>query len=70
MKKNNLKIIKLNNKKALFNYEKKSFIINTPKKMLNKNYFKFKTKPIEIDLRNILGKTYEISEISKISWKF
>ena len=34
--------------------------------MLNKNYIKFKTKPIEIDLRNILGKTYEISEISKM----
>ena len=45
---------------------KQSFIINTPKKMLNKNYIKFKTKPIEIDLRNILGKTYEISEISKM----
>jgi hypothetical protein len=46
--------------------KEKSFIINTPKKMLNKNYNQFKKKPIEIDLRNILGQTYEISEIPKM----
>lgn len=45
---------------------KRAFMINTPKKMLNKNFKQFKAEPIEIHLRNVIGKTYEISEINKL----
>ena len=47
-------------------YKKKAFLINTPKKMVNKNYDIFDNKPIEITLRNILGESYEINEIPKL----
>jgi len=47
-------------------FKKKAFLINTPKKMVNKNYDNFENKPIEITLRNILGNSYDISAISNI----
>jgi hypothetical protein len=47
-------------------FKKKAFLINTPKKMQNKNYDEFDNKPIEIILRNTLANSYEISEIPKI----
>ena len=45
-------------------FKKKPFLINTPKKMVNKNYLKYDNKPIEITLRNIMGKSYNINNIS------
>ena len=47
-------------------FKKKAFLINTPKKMVNKNYDEFKNKPIEITLRNTLAKSYDISTISEM----
>ena len=46
---------------------KKSYLINTPKKISNKNYSSYKNKPIEISLRNTLGNVYNIEDIDKIS---
>ena len=45
---------------------KKAYLINTPKKLTNEKYKKYKNKPIEIFLRDKLGKTYEIEKISKL----
>ena len=42
---------------------KKSYLINTPKKISNKNYSSYKNKPIEISLRNTLGNLYNIERI-------
>ncbi len=47
-------------------FKRRAFLINTPKKIVNKEYFKHENKPIEISLRNTLAKSFEISEISEI----
>ena len=39
---------------------------NTPKKIVNNEYFKLENKPIEISLRNTLARSFEISEIPEI----
>ena len=44
-------------------FKRKSFLINTPKKIVNKNYENFKSTPVEISLRNILCETYEVDQI-------
>lgn len=48
-------------------FKRKAFLINTPKKIVNQNYLKYENKPIEITLRNILGKTYDIEDIKEIA---
>ena len=48
-------------------FKRKAFLINTPKKIVNQNYLKYENKPIEITLRNILGKTYDIENIKEIA---
>jgi YidC/Oxa1 family membrane protein insertase len=48
-------------------FKKKAFLINTPKKIVNQNYLKYENQPIEITLRNILGKTYDIENIKEIA---
>ena len=47
-------------------FKRKGYLINTPKKMVNTNYLNYENRPIEISLRNILGKTYEIHNIQKM----
>ena len=47
-------------------FKRKAYLINTPKKMVNTDYLNYENQPIEISLRNILGKTYEIHNIQKI----
>ena len=47
-------------------FKRKAFLINTTKKMRNKNYLNFENKPIEISLRNVFAKTYEIQNIQNI----
>lgn len=47
-------------------FRKKAFLVNTPKKMVNNNYDKYKNKPIEIILRDVLGESYEIDDIPKL----
>ena len=47
-------------------FKRKAYLINTPKKIVNTNYLNYENRPIEISLRNILGKTYEIHNIQKI----
>ena len=42
-------------------------MINTPKKISNKNYSYYKNKPIEISLRNTLGNVYNIEDIDEIA---
>ena len=42
-------------------------LINTPKKISNKNYSSYKNKPIEISLRNTLGNLYDIENIDEIA---
>ena len=49
-----------------FLFKRKAFLINTTKKMRNKNYLNFENKPIEISLRNVFAKTYEIQNIQNI----
>ena len=46
--------------------KRKAFLINTPKKILNKNYSDYKNIPIEISSRNLLAKTFEINEIGDL----
>ncbi len=46
--------------------KKKAYLINTPKKLNNQKYEKYKNKPIEIFLRHKLSKTYEIEKIPKL----
>ena len=46
--------------------KRKALLINTPKKILNKDYTNFSQTPIEIDLRNIFGKTFEVNELEKL----
>ena len=50
-----------------FRFKRKAFLINTPKKIVNQNYLTYENKPIEITLRNILGKTYDIENIKEIA---
>tara|TARA_Y100000590_G_scaffold223171_1_gene252484 strand:+ start:1364 stop:2410 length:1047 start_codon:yes stop_codon:yes gene_type:complete len=47
-------------------YKRKAFLINTPKKLLNKNYTNYNNQPIEIILRNILGKTFEVENLDNL----
>ena len=47
-------------------FKRKAYLINSPKKMVNTNYLNYENQPIEISLRNILGKTYEIHNIQKM----
>ena len=44
----------------------KAFLINTPKKIVNNNYLNYENQPIEMSLRNVLGRTYEIRDIQNI----
>ena len=41
-------------------------MINTNKKILNKNYLKFSSTPIEIESRKIVGAEFDIDEIDNI----
>mgnify|MGYP001215642592 CR=1 FL=1 len=41
----------------------KAFLIDTPKKIKNKNYKKYKNQPIEIAMRNKFGKTYNVNNL-------
>ena len=47
-------------------FKRKSFLINTPKKVVNENYKQFKSLPVELYLRNKLCKTYEIEQIEDL----
>ncbi len=47
-------------------FRRRAFLINTPKKIVNKEYLKHENIPIEISLRNTLAKSFEISEIPEI----
>ena len=47
-------------------FKRKSFLINTPKKIHNQSYLNYSNKPIEISLRNVFAKTYEIQNIQNI----
>ena len=46
--------------------KRKAFLINTRKKILNKNYSVYKNIPMEISTRNILAKTYETNELENL----
>ena len=46
--------------------KRRALLVNTPKKILNKNYTNFTQTPIEIYLRNIFGKTFEVDELDKL----
>ena len=47
-------------------YKRKSYLINTPKKLANKNFSNYKSQPIEISLRDVLSKTFDIKLIKNI----
>jgi len=47
-------------------FRRRAFLINTRKKIVNREYFKLENKPIEISLRNTLARSFEISEIPEI----
>ena len=47
-------------------FKRKAFLINTPKKIVNKNYIEYNNKPAEITLRNIMGKSFNIDNIKDI----
>jgi hypothetical protein len=47
-------------------FKRKSYLINTPKKIVNKNFENYKSRPVEILLRDTFCKTYEIKEIKSI----
>ena len=47
-------------------FKRKAFLINTPMKIMNKDYSKYKNQPIEISLRNTLGKTFTIDNIDNL----
>ena len=46
--------------------KRKSLLVNTPKKILNKNYTNYDQVPIEISLRNVFGTTFEVNELEKL----
>ncbi len=52
-----------------FSYATKrpSLFINTPMKIMNPNYDKIKIEPLDITLRNLIGKSVDIKEIGKIN---
>lgn len=45
---------------------KKSYLINTPKKDKKEKYKKFLNIPIEINMRNIFGNTFEVNQIEEL----
>ena len=47
-------------------FKKKAFLINTPKKMVNENYLIYENEPIEISLRNVFAKNFEIDKIPQM----
>ncbi len=47
-------------------FKRTSYLINTPKKIANKNYENFQSIPVEISLRNILSNTYEVGQIKNL----
>ena len=47
-------------------FKRKAFLINTPIKMVNKDYLKYENKPIEVTMRNVLAKCYELKDIPNI----
>jgi len=47
-------------------FKRKAYLINTKSKIVNDKYLKYKNKPIEITLRNILAKAFEIENIEKL----
>jgi len=49
-------------------FKRKAYLINTPKKIVNKDYLEFKNQPIEITHRNIFGKTIAIEDIEDIAY--
>ena len=46
--------------------KRKAFLINTRKKILNKNYSVYKNIPMEISMRSILAKTFETNELEHL----
>ena len=44
----------------------KAFLINTPTKILNKNYSDYKNIPMEISTRSIFAKTFETNELENL----
>ena len=48
-------------------FKRKSYLINTPKKISNENYKNYSTLPIEISLRNILCKTYDTENLNELA---
>ena len=46
--------------------KKKPFLINTPKKILNKFFEKYSNKPAEIFLRKKIAKNFEVKDIDKL----
>lgn len=49
--------------------KKKSLLVNTPKKINNKNYLNYKSIPIEDAARNIFGLSYDIDNLDKLVQK-
>ncbi len=48
-------------------FKRKSYLINTPKKISNQNYKSYSSLPIEISLRDILCQTYEINNLFQLT---
>ena len=46
---------------------RKCFLINTPRKILNHEYKSFTSKSIEVDQRNNLAFVYNVDQIQKLS---
>jgi hypothetical protein len=44
-------------------FKRKAYLINTSKKIINKDYLTYENIPIEISLRNILANSFNINEI-------
>jgi hypothetical protein len=49
--------------------KKKTLLINTPKKINNKNYLNYRSIPIEDAARNIFGFSYDIDNLDKLVQK-
>ena len=45
--------------------KKPGLMINTPMKVMNPEYTRYKNPPLDITMRNILGKTLELNELDK-----
>ncbi len=50
-----------------FTTKRPVLFINTPMKVMNQEYDKIKTKPINITLRNVIGKSVEPNELDKVN---